>query len=217
MIQYLYDSHYEGSEAVAGWVRSWKALRGRIDNQRYSQVLAQLEYQAAHTEVWRDAVNDWFHRTSGIDDAKNRVGRHPGRTEAEAMKLEGYTVSDITPWEAASGGKAITCPQAKCAAELRYEGAPGSYALHIQYFDLSGAVSRFGLWVGNQLVDEWSASDHLPARKLDSSSSTRRVISGVALRPGDQIRIEGFPEGREPAALDYLEIVPVEQIAGKRR
>jgi alpha-glucuronidase len=217
VIQYLYDSHYEGSEAVAGWVRNWKTLRGRIDDQRYSDVLAQLEYQAAHTEVWRDAVNDWFHRTSGIDDAKHRVGHHPGRTEAEAMRLEGYTVSDIKPWETASGGKAITCPQAKCTAELRYEGAPGWYELRVQYFDLSGAVSRFRLLVGTQLVDEWSASDHLPARKLDSSSSTRRVISAVALRPGDEIRVEGFPEGREPAALDYLEIVPAGQFAGKRQ
>jgi alpha-glucuronidase len=125
------------------------------------------------------------------------------------MKLEGYTVSDIKPWETASGGKAVTCPQAKCVAELRYDGTPGWFALHVQYFDLSGAVSRFRLSVGAQLVDEWSASDHLPARKLDSSSSTRRIVKGIALRPGDEIRIEGFPEGREPAALDYIEIVPV--------
>ena len=216
VIQYIYDSHYEGAEAVAGWVRDWKSLRGRVDDQRYYQVLAQLEYQAAHAEVWRDAVNDWFHRTSGIDDAKNRVGRHPGRTEAEAMKLEGYTVRDITPWETASGGKAIACPEAKCTAVLRYDGAPGWFTLHVQYFDLNDAVSRFKLWVGTQLVDEWTASDRLPARKLDSSSSTRRVISGVALRPGDQIRIEGFPQGRELAALDYLEILPVPQVAEKR-
>jgi alpha-glucuronidase len=217
VIQYLYDSHYEGSDAVAGWVRNWKTLRGRIDDQRYHDVLAQLEYQAAHTEVWRDAVNDWFHRTSGIDDVKHRVGHHPGRIEAEAMKLEGYTVSDIKPWETASGGKAITCPQTKCTAELRYDGDPGWYELRVQYFDLSGAASHFRLWVGAQLVDEWSASDHLPARKLDSSSSTRRVISGVALRPGDQIRIEGSPEGREPAPIDYLEIVPVEHTARKHQ
>jgi alpha-glucuronidase len=32
------------------------------DDQRYAEVLAQLEYQP-HTEIWRDAVNDWFHRT----------------------------------------------------------------------------------------------------------------------------------------------------------
>ena len=63
--------------------------------------------------------------------------------------------------------------------------------------------------MGNQLVDEWSATDHLPARKLDSSSSTRRVVSGIALRPGDEIRIEGMPDGRELAALDYIEIIPM--------
>ena len=78
----------------------------------------------------------------------------------------------------------------------------------MQYFDLNGAVSRFRLLVGNQVVDEWAATDRLPARKLDSSSSTRRVVSGIALRPGDEIRIEGSPEGRELAALDYLEILP---------
>jgi alpha-glucuronidase len=216
VVQFIYDSHYEGAAAVAGWVRDWKSLRGHIDDQRYQQVLAQLEYQAAHAEVWRDAVNDWFRRTSGIDDAKNRVGRHPGRTEAEAMKLEGYAVRDITPWETASGGKAIACPEAKCTAALRYDGAPGWFTLHVQYFDLNDAVSRFKLWVGTQLVDEWTASDRLPARKLDSSSSTRRVISGIALRPGDQIRIEGFPQGRELAALDYLEILAVPQVAEKR-
>jgi alpha-glucuronidase len=216
VIQHIYDSHYAGAEAVAGWVREWKTLRGRIDDQRYQQVLSQLEYQAAHAEVWRDAVNDWFHRTSGIDDARNRVGRHPGRTEAETMKLEGYTVRDITPWETASGGKAIACLEAKCAAVLRYDGAPGWFTLHVQYFDLADSASRFKLWVGTQLLDEWTASDHLPARKLDSSSSTRRVISGVALRPGDQIRIEGFPQGRELAAVDYLEILPVSQAIEQR-
>ena len=93
------------------------------------------------------------------------------------MKLEGYTVSDIKPWETASGGKAVTCPLPKCTAELRYGGPSGWYELRVQYFDLSGAGSRFRLWVGTQLVDEWSASDHLPARKLDSSSSTLPPVS----------------------------------------
>jgi alpha-glucuronidase len=209
VIQYIYDSHYEGAEAVSGWVRNWETLRGRIDDRRYREILAQLEYQAAHVEVWRDAVNDWFHRASGIADAKGRVGNHPGRTEAEAMRLEGYTVQDITPWEAASGGKAVTCGAAKCTASMRYEGAAGWQTLRVQYFDLNGAVSHFKLWVGDQMIDEWSATDHLPARKLDASSSTRRVISGIALRPGDEIRIEGTPGGREMAALDYLEIIPM--------
>jgi alpha-glucuronidase len=62
--------------------------------------------------------------------------------------------------------------------------------------------------VANQVVDEWTAADSLPARKIDGSSSVRRVISGIALRPGDAIRIEGVPDGGDPAALDYIEILP---------
>jgi hypothetical protein len=33
------------------------------------------------------------------------------------------------------------------------------------------------------------------------------VISGIALRPGDAIRIEGVPDEDDPAALDYAEIL----------
>ena len=124
VIQYIYDSHYEGAEAVC-------RVGARLEDAARPD-----RRPALRSRCWRNwsirrrtprsgamRVNDWFHRTSGIDDAKNRVGRHPGRTEAEAMKLEGYTVRDIKPWETASGGKAIACPEAKCTAVLRYDGA----------------------------------------------------------------------------------------------
>ena len=208
VIQSIYDSHYEGAEAVSGYVRQWEGLRGLIDPRRYREVLAQLEYQAGQAVVWRDAVTNWFQRASGIADARGRVGLYPGRFEAEAMKLEGYVVRDVTPWEDASGGRAIACAAARCTASFRFEGAPGWYTLRVQYFDQNNGVSRFKLWVANQLADEWAADDRLPSRTLDSSSSTRRRIRGIALRPGDQIRIEGRPDGGEPAALDYVEIEP---------
>ena len=206
VIQYLYDSHYRGAEQAAAYAAAWQSLRGRIDDQRYGDVLAQLEYQAGQAEVWRDAVANWFRRASGIADEKGRVGRHPDRFEAEEMKLDGYTVSDVTPWEAASGGKAVECVAAECAASLRFQGAPGWYTLRVQYFDLPRAVSRFRLLVGKQVVDEWTAGDHLPARAIDGASSSRRVVTGIALAAGDEIRIEGVPAGTERAALDYMEI-----------
>ena len=93
VIQYIYDSHYEGADAAAGYVDAWKPLEGRIDEQRYGEVLAQLEYQAGQAQVWRDAVTIWFLRASGIPDARGRVGHYPGRFEAESMALDGYAVS----------------------------------------------------------------------------------------------------------------------------
>jgi alpha-glucuronidase len=207
VIQYIYDSHYEGADAVAGYVDAWKPLKERVDDRRYGEVLAQLEYQAGQAQVWRDAVTMWFLRASGIPDARGRVGRYPGRFEAESMALEGYAVRDVVPWEAASGGKAVVCA-ARCAATLRFDGAPGWYTLHVQYFDMPVGIARFRVLVAGQVVDEWTAADHFPARKIDGSASVRRVIPGIALRPGDEIRIEGVPDGGDLAALDYVEILP---------
>jgi alpha-glucuronidase len=208
VIQYIYDSHYEGAAAVEVYVREWKSLAGLVDDRRYEEVLAQLQYQAGQAQVWRDAVAGWFFRASGIADAQGRVGAYPGRFEAEAMTLEGYAAMDVTPWETASGGKAVECRAERCSATLRYNGPAGWYQLRVRYFDQNTGISRFRLWIGNQLMDEWTAADRLPTQKIDGSSSSRRTIPGVALRPGDQIRIEGVPDGGETAALDYLEILP---------
>jgi alpha-glucuronidase len=83
--------------------------------------------------------------------------------------------------------------------------------LTVQYFDQNNGISAFKLYVADQLVDEWMADDHLPSRKPDGSSATRRVIHGLALRAGDEIRIEGTPDGQEYAPLDYVEIVNSEK------
>jgi alpha-glucuronidase len=208
VIQFIYDSHYEGAAAVAGYVREWKTLEHHVDGQRYHEVLAQLEYQTGQARVWRDAVTNWFLRESRIPDAKDRVGKYPGRVEAESMRLEGYTVSGVAPWEAASGAKAVTCAAAKCTASFRYTGAAGWFTIHVQYFDQNNGAARFRVRVKDQVVYQWIADDRLPTEKVDSSSSTARVIHGIALRPGDEIQIEGLPEGGETAALDYVELQP---------
>ena len=207
VIQYLYDSHYAGADAVNQYVRAWKSLQGRVDDQRYREVLAQLEYQAGQAEVWRDAVSNWFLRASGIPDAKRRVGNYSGRIEAESARLEGYKTIDVTPWEAASGGKAVECPAASgCSATFRYNGAAGVFEVRVRYFDTNTGVSHFRALVGNRVVGEWTANDRVPTRKIDSSSSALRVLTGIPLKEGDEIRIEGTPDNGETAALDYVEI-----------
>lgn len=208
VIQYIYDSHYDGAAAVRQYVRDWKALQGHVDEQRYGEILAQLEYQAGQAEVWRDAVTNWFWRESMIPDAHRRVGHYPGRVEAEAMQLQGYEAVPVMPWEAASGGKAIQCVQSSCAASFRYDGTAGWGTIRIEYFDTNNGAAHFRLFVAGQLVDAWEANDHLPTQKLDGSSSMQRTIGGIALRPGDEVRIEGMPDSGDRAALDYVEIEP---------
>ena len=208
VIQYIYDSHYEGADAVSKYVEAWKSLTDRVDDQRYREVLSQLEYQEGQTEVWRDAVSNWFRHESGIADAKGRVGKYPGRVEAETMKLDGYQEKPAVPWESASGGKVVTCASSRCNASFRYDGSAGWRTINVRYLDMPNGVSRFRVWVAGQLVDEWTAADRFPARKLDGAASCKRVISGIALRPGDEIRVEGAPDGGDPAAIDYVEITP---------
>ncbi|MBV9401551.1 MAG: glucosiduronase, partial [Bryobacterales bacterium] len=207
VIQSIYDSHYDGAATVESYVADWKSLNGLIDERRFNEIREQLEYQAGQAQVWRDAVTNWFFRESGIPDAKGRVSRYPGRLEAESAELQNYKVIEVNPWEAASGGKAVACEAARCAATFPYAGPRGWYTLRVHYFDQNNGAARYLAYLNDQLVDQWTAADRLPTAKIDSSSSTRRTIPGIALRPGDSIRIEGIPDGREAAALDYIEIV----------
>jgi alpha-glucuronidase len=210
VIQHIYDSHYEGAERAQQYVRQWEALRGHIDDGRYAATLERLEYQAGHAIVWRDAVCNWFLHTSGIPDARGRVGHYPGRIEAESMQLQGYRPLDVTPAETASGGRAVECvaPVRTCTATFTFQGDAGWYDLAVQYFDQNNGQSKFLVLVGDQVVDEWVANDHLPAVVVGGGSSTRRRIKGLALRPGDALHIEGTPDGVEHAAFDYVEVRP---------
>jgi alpha-glucuronidase len=126
--------------------------------------------------------------------------------EAESARLDGYKTIDVTPWEAASGGKAVECAGARCAATFMYTGAPGVFQIRVRYFDTNSGVSHFRALVGSRVLDEWTANDRVPTRKIDGSSSALHVIERTALRLGDEIRIEGTPDGGETAALDYIEI-----------
>jgi alpha-glucuronidase len=210
VIQHFYDSHYAGAEEAARFVRQWTALKGRVDEQRYRETLARLEFQAGHAVVWRDAINNWFLKKSGVPDRKGRVGHHPNRVEAETMKLDGYVVTNVTPFEAASGEKAVQVitGDGRGVASLSYSGAPGRFDLIVQYFDEDDGVSRFKVFVAGHLVDEWMADNQLPSptKVPDGHSSARRTITGLALRPGNEVRIEGQAQGGEQACLDYIEL-----------
>jgi alpha-glucuronidase len=212
VIQHFYDAHYQGAEEAAKFVEAWEALRGRVDEQRYEETRALLEYQAGHALVWRDAVCNWFLAASGIADKPGRAGHHPDRVEAESMRLAGYSVTNVTPFEAASGGRAVEISSAdgQGSASFEFKGRPGWYDLAVQYFDEDDGVSQFTLFIAGQQVDRWDADNVLPTPSLNPNAHTsaRRNVRGLALRPGDEIRIEGVAEGGEEACLDYVEIHP---------
>ena len=171
-------------------------------------MLKRLEFQAGHAIVWRDAVTKWFAAMSGIPDSKHRVGNYPGRIEAEDMKLDGYTPVDVTPWETASGGKAVICDRAECSVSTTWSQPDGWYDLAVQYFDFRDGASQYALEVAGQNIETWSADAALPDDRMNGNTSTRHTVHNVALHHGDLIRIVGRPDEKEPAPLDYIEVKP---------
>ncbi len=214
VMQYIDNTHYWGAHASGEQVPAWEALRGKVPDATYAEVLKRLKYQAGSAIVWRDAVTRWFTRESGIPDELGRVDHDPNRIEAEAMKLSGYTVVDVTPWETASGGKAVICDMPECTAQTTWSGRDGWYDVSVQYFDLLHGHSRFRISIAGHDVDHWTADDTLPGDTLNGSTSTRRTVDQVSIHHGDVIEVTGLPDGLEKAPLDYLSIAPVAFGAG---
>ncbi len=212
VIQHFYDEHYQGAEDAKKLAAAWESLRGLVDEQRFDEVLARQLYQADHADVWRDSICNWFHKLSGIDDEQGRVGNHPDRLEAEDQELVGYQVTDITPWEAASGARAVQIPESKSEGTIRwkFDGNDGWYDLAVQYFDEEDGISEFDLTVAGQEVVRWDAPDNVPtpSDKPDSHTSSRRWIHGIALRSGDEIVLTGRADGGERAGVDYFILRP---------
>lgn len=218
VIQYVYNSHYKGAAEAAQLGDEWATLKGKIDPALYEDERARLEYQAGHAIVWRDAIVQYFLKETGIPDALGRAGHYPGRMEAEDARLTGYKIIDVTPWEDASGGKAVSCdpvPAEKaCTAEWTYSGKPGRFDIAVQYFDLQGGVAHFTLAINGTEIVSWAADAKLPSRRPNGDNSTRFTARGpdgrgFDLKPGDTLRVEGTPDAGDPAALDYIQVEPV--------
>ncbi len=209
VIQHIYDSHYDGATEAAEFVDQWKSLQGHVDAQRFNDVLSRLEFQAGHAIVWRDAICNYFLKKSGIADAQGRAGHFPNRIEAESMQLRGYTSVSVTPWENASQGRAVECTEPQgCGAGYKFTGKEGNYAITILYFDIKNGDAKFRVLLNGLPIAKWTADDQRPATKIGADAATRRTIANVHLQPGDQLAVEGTPDRDDPAAVDYIEIVP---------
>jgi alpha-glucuronidase len=72
VIQHIYDTHFDGFEKVIWMKEKWLSLRDLIDFERFDQVLERLELQTVDAREWRDEINSYFFRKSGIKDGLGR-------------------------------------------------------------------------------------------------------------------------------------------------
>lgn len=72
VIQHIYNTHFEGVEQVKHLINLWQSLQGKIDEARHTQVSQRLERQLKNAREWRDTINTYFYRKSGIPDEHGR-------------------------------------------------------------------------------------------------------------------------------------------------
>lgn len=72
IIQHIYDTHFEGYETVLKYIEQWESLKHEIDERTYENVKERLQEQKRSAREWRDQVNTYYYRMSGIEDAKGR-------------------------------------------------------------------------------------------------------------------------------------------------
>ncbi|KPV40918.1 alpha-glucuronidase family glycosyl hydrolase [Alicyclobacillus ferrooxydans] len=73
VIQYIYDTHFRGVEQAMSLIDKWKELENKLDDSQFEHVLERLHEQASHAKQWRDVINTYFYRKSGIADERGRV------------------------------------------------------------------------------------------------------------------------------------------------
>ena len=72
VIQHIYDTHFEGYEKAKSFAKAWKTLEGKIDDRTYENGCERFNEQLRSAKEWRDIINTFFYRFSGIADEKGR-------------------------------------------------------------------------------------------------------------------------------------------------
>lgn len=72
VIQHIYNTHFDGVEKAAELKEKWLSLQNKIDDERFARVLKRLEEQLEHAKEWRDVMNSYFYRKTGIPDERGR-------------------------------------------------------------------------------------------------------------------------------------------------
>lgn len=73
ILQHIYDTHFEGVELVDEMVERFEKLEGRLPDKVYKRCMERLLHQKEHSREWRDQINTYFYRKTGIGDEKGRT------------------------------------------------------------------------------------------------------------------------------------------------
>ncbi|MCL2702500.1 MAG: alpha-glucuronidase [Defluviitaleaceae bacterium] len=72
LLQHIYDTHFEGAAEVQAFMDIWDSLKGRLPQGAYESVADRLKRQLQNALEWRDVVNAYFYRKTGVGDEMGR-------------------------------------------------------------------------------------------------------------------------------------------------
>ncbi|MCL2127134.1 MAG: alpha-glucuronidase, partial [Treponema sp.] len=72
LLQNIYDTHFEGCEEVEAMVEMWKSLEALLSAGIYQPVLSRFLRQLENAREWRDQINTYFCRRTGVPDKRGR-------------------------------------------------------------------------------------------------------------------------------------------------
>ena len=73
VIQHIYDTHFEGVEEAEAMQQAWLGLEKYIPEDVFERVKIRMEEQIISAREWRDVINSYFYRKSGIEDIQKRT------------------------------------------------------------------------------------------------------------------------------------------------
>ena len=73
VLQHIYSTHFDGVNGVERYIAQWAALQEHLPAPVHASVAARLARQLENAREWRDQVNTYFYRKTGIADAQGRA------------------------------------------------------------------------------------------------------------------------------------------------
>lgn len=73
VIQHIYDTHFRGLEKVEEYIKIWHELKDELDETAYLNGCERFERQLKNAKNWKEQINTYFYRKSGIPDEQGRV------------------------------------------------------------------------------------------------------------------------------------------------
>lgn len=73
LIQHIYDTHFEGAMRAQNLANAFWNLRDKLDSDVFERTMSRFKQQADSAKEWRDRINTYYFRMSGIPDNNGRT------------------------------------------------------------------------------------------------------------------------------------------------